>query len=380
MKKLLYLIISSVLVLSSCNNSSNTSDDAINKLLEKNNDKTEIGAPISETPVNSVPKTDSILAYINTSRGLIICDLFYDMTPLTVANFMGLSEGTIPNNFRKGKPFYDGIKFHRVIKDFMIQGGDPNSTNKDPNDDGMGGPGYQFKDEVNNGLTFDRPGLLAMANSGPGTNGSQFFITHVPTPHLDNMHTIFGQVISGQEVVNAIQQGDVIKSIKIKRNGEKAKNFNAAQICSSEIAVANASSTPVPPMPTGNNSDLAEFDKWVAKNYPKAKKVEDMYILVTKKGSGDKPKAGQKVTAHYTGTLDNGKKFDSSVDRGQPFEFNILQNQVIRGWDVGFSNLNKGSKATLIIPYTYGYGEGGMPPTIPAKATLIFDVELIDFK
>ncbi len=165
-----------------------------------------------------------LYAEIETSKGKILLMLEFEKTPLTVANFVGLAEGKIKNNAKAdGVPFYDGLKFHRVIADFMIQGGDPQGT-------GAGGPGYSFKDEFVQGLSFTGPGILAMANAGPATNGSQFFITHKETSWLNNRHTIFGHVVKGQEVVNAIQGNDTIIHIKIIRKGKAAKKFNAAKV------------------------------------------------------------------------------------------------------------------------------------------------------
>lgn len=171
------------------------------------------------------PKLEKgLYAEMTTSKGVILLWLEFEKTPLTVANFVGLAEGKIKNNAKaEGVPYYDGLKFHRVIPNFMIQGGDPAGN-------GTGGPGYKFKDECLPEFTFSGPGILAMANAGPGTNGSQFFITHVATSWLNTRHTIFGHVIQGQDVVNAIQGGDEIKSIKIIRKGKAAKKFKADKV------------------------------------------------------------------------------------------------------------------------------------------------------
>ncbi len=167
-----------------------------------------------------------VFAKIKTSKGSILIELNYKLTPGTVGNFVSLAEGTQENDYKKiGEPYYDGLKFHRVIKDFMIQGGDPTGS-------GAGGPGYSFKDEFDTSLKHNRAGTLSMANAGPGTNGSQFFITHKDTPWLDGKHTVFGYVVEGQGTVDLIEKGDVIKSIEIIRNGKEAKAFNAAKVFS----------------------------------------------------------------------------------------------------------------------------------------------------
>jgi peptidylprolyl isomerase len=189
-----------------------------------NNDQaaTEVISPAPEKV--EAKKEEGIFAEINTTKGTILVQFEYVKTPLTVANFVGLAEGSIENTFKaKGTPFFDGIIFHRVIPNFMIQGGDPTGS-------GMGDPGYKFRDEFDATLRHDRAGVLSMANSGPGTNGSQFFITHNETPWLDGKHTVFGYVVEGQNVVNAIQQGDAIETIKIIRVGKEAKAFDAAKI------------------------------------------------------------------------------------------------------------------------------------------------------
>ncbi|MEN6456311.1 MAG: peptidylprolyl isomerase [Prolixibacteraceae bacterium] len=165
---------------------------------------------------------DGLYAKMVTSKGDILIRLEYEKVPLTVTNFVGLAEGTKDSNRGRGVRFYDGLTFHRVIPDFMIQGGDPDGS-------GAGGPGYQFPDEIDPTLRHDVPGVLSMANAGPGTNGSQFFITHTKTPWLDGKHTVFGHVIQGQDVVNAIRQGDTIRKINVIRVGARVAAFKADQ-------------------------------------------------------------------------------------------------------------------------------------------------------
>lgn len=167
------------------------------------------GQPVSSAEEKKMK--DGIYAKITTNKGEILLKLFYDKTPLTVINFIGLAQGSLHlggSTKPTGTPFYNGLTFHRVIPDFMIQGGCPLGT-------GTGGPGYTFPDEFNASLRHDSPGIFSMANAGPGTNGSQFFITHVATPWLDGKHTVFGEVTKGQDVVDKIAQGTKIESIKI---------------------------------------------------------------------------------------------------------------------------------------------------------------------
>ncbi len=311
---------------------------------------------------------NGLYAHFVTTKGDIIVRLEFEKTPLTVANFVGLAEGTRESNRGKGTPFYDGLTFHRVIPNFMIQGGDPAGN-------GTGGPGYRFPDEFDASLKHDVPGILSMANAGPGTNGSQFFITHVPTPWLDGKHSVFGRVVDGQTVVDAIRQGDVLKTLRIIRVGEKAKAFKADQAAFDALLAAAGQKGK-----KNKEEQIARDQALIKKKYPKAITSSSglMYVVV-KEGEGKtKPAPGAVVTVHYTGTLLNGTKFDSSVDRGKPLQFPVGTGRVIKGWDEALLSMKKGEKRVLIIPPDLAYGERGTGP-IPPNSILIFEVELLDF-
>ena len=308
---------------------------------------------------------NGIYAKFNTTKGAILVKLTHDKTPGTVGNFVGLAEGNLENEAKpQGKPYYDGLKFHRVIPDFMIQGGCPQGT-------GTGGPGYNFDDEFHPELRHDKPGVLSMANAGPGTNGSQFFITHVETPWLDNKHTVFGHVVEGQDIVDGIAQGDVIESLEIVREGDEAKNWNAIE------AFRVFEGSREKRMAEEKARAEAEMEK-LAAGFDKTE--SGLRYKVIQKGDGAKAEKGKKVSVHYKGTLDNGQVFDSSYQRKQPIEFQLGVGQVIPGWDEGVSLLQVGDKARFVIPSHLGYGSRGAGGVIPPDATLIFDVELMDVK
>lgn len=313
---------------------------------------------------------DGLYAKFDTSKGEILCMLEFEKTPLTVANFVGLAEGT--KQLGGGAPlkdgFYNGLTFHRVIPDFMIQGGCPLGT-------GTGGPGYTFPDEIDPSLTHSGPGILSMANAGPGTNGSQFFITHVATPWLDGKHTVFGHVVSGQDVVNKIAQGDIINSLEIIRVGAAAEAFTADQ-ATFDALLADFDNK----QREKEKAAQEEQDKLIKQEWPDAIATPTgLKYVVVAEGEGDTPAKGSVVTVHYTGKLLNGKKFDSSYDRGQPIEFPVGRGHVIKGWDEALLSMKKGEKRVLIIPPELGYGPSGRGP-IPPNAIMIFDVELVNFK
>lgn len=309
---------------------------------------------------------DGLYAVIDTQKGDIVIKLEYKKVPMTVANFVGLVEGEL-NIDDPGENFYEGLNFHRVIDNFMIQGGCPKG-------DGTGGPGYSFPDEFDPSLRHDGPGVLSMANAGPGTNGSQFFITHVKTPWLNDKHSVFGRVVEGQDVVNSIRQGDKINTIRIERIGEDAQKFVVTKQIFSDL-VENAAKQAM----ERRKAEIEKVEKEIANRWPNTVKTNSgLQYVVLKKGDGKKcPKYGQTVTVHYTGTLLDGRMFDSSVHRGQPASFKI--GQVIEGWNEALQTMSKGEKRTLIIPPELGYGVHGYPGIIPPDSYLIFDVELLDF-
>ena len=307
---------------------------------------------------------EGIFAVFSTDKGSIKIQLTYDKTPATVGNFIGLAEGTIENKMKpKGTPYYDGLKFHRVIPDFMVQGGCPQGT-------GVGGPGYNFDDEFHPELKHDRAGILSMANAGPGTNGSQFFITHIETPWLDGKHTVFGQLIEGQDVVNAIAQNDVIQKITIERMGESAEKFDAIAAFNTFVNEKEAR------IKAAKEKEANELEAAVA---GMEKTASGLYYKINKLGEGQNPSAGSNVAVHYRGMLMDGTVFDSSYQRNEPINFTLGQGQVIPGWDEGIALLNKGASAKLVIPSDLAYGSSGAGGVIPGDATLIFEVELVEF-
>ncbi|MFT4674093.1 MAG: peptidyl-prolyl cis-trans isomerase A (cyclophilin A) [Patiriisocius sp.] len=307
---------------------------------------------------------DGIYVKITTEKGTILGQLTYKRTPGTVANFVALAEGNLENKAKpQGIPYYDGLTFHRVISDFMVQGGDPEGS-------GSGGPGYQFDDEFHPELKHDKPGVFSMANSGPATNGSQFFITHIPTDWLDNKHSVFGYVVEGQDVVNTVAQGDTM-NMEIIRVGAEAEAFNAVEVFRNFTgSKAEREAAAKQDQEAGMKDLVAGFDKTDS----------GLHYKIIQKGDGVKPTSGQTVAVHYKGMLPEGTTFDSSYDRGTPIEFPIGMGHVIAGWDEGIMLLNKGDKARFVIPSDLGYGAQGAGGVIPPNATLVFDVELMDIK
>jgi peptidyl-prolyl cis-trans isomerase A (cyclophilin A) len=309
---------------------------------------------------------DGLYAEIKTERGTIVCSLEFQKVPMTVSNFVGLAEGTLKANGAAGRKFYDGLTFHRVDAGFVIQGGDPNG-------DGSGGPGYAFPNETRPELLHDAPGVLAMANSGPDTNGSQFYITMKPAPWLNGGYNVFGHVVQGMDVVKAVKQGDHMISVKIIRIGAVAGAFTVTQK-GFDTLVANAKTSVIERKKMERKDALTQIQtKW-----PKLTTTKSgLMFEVLKQGTGASPVASSKVVVNYTGTLLDGKVFDSTTSRGQPATFEA--NRVIPGWTEALLMMKRGEKVRLVIPPELGYGAQGYPGVIPPSSFLVFEVELVDF-
>jgi cyclophilin family peptidyl-prolyl cis-trans isomerase len=344
--------------------------------------------PVSKKPaatktVAAKNPAEGIFATISTTKGDIVLSLEYVKAPLTVANFISLAEGKNPNvkvERLKGKPFYDGLKFHRVINDFMIQGGDPDGN-------GTGGPGYSFKDEFVPELKFEKGGVLAMANSGPATNGSQFFITHKDTPWLNGKHTIFGHVVSGMDNVNKIVQDDIMTKITITRKGAAAKKFDAVKVIADESKKEEAKKAESQKVITAKAAYFASAKAEATTT------ASGLKYKITQKGSGVKPAEGTTFFFHYAGYFEDGNLFDSSMaevakaygkydanrdaQKGyQAFPFVAgKKDGMIPGFLEALDMMTDGDKAIFFLPANLAYGEKGAGGVIPPNATLIFEIE-----
>jgi peptidylprolyl isomerase len=308
---------------------------------------------------------DGLYAEIKTERGTIVCVLEYQKAPVTVSSFVGLAEGTLKANGAGGRKYFDGLTFHRV-EDWVIQGGDPKG-------DGTGGPGYQFPNETRPDLKHDAAGVLAMANAGPDTNGSQFYITMKPVPQLDGGYSVFGRVVQGMDVVTAVKVGDHMISVRILRVGAAAGSFRVTQ-AGFDALVEKAKAAKAERKKMERSDALSQ----IAKKWPKLTTTKSgLMFEVLKKGSGGSPSPTSQVSVNYTGTLLDGKVFDSTTARGKPATFQV--NRVIPGWTEALVAMTRGEKRLLVIPPELGYGAQGYPGVIPPNSFLVFEVELIDF-
>ena len=327
-----------------------------------------------------------LYADIITSKGSIVIKLANEKAPITVANFVSLSEGenlNVADEF-KSKKYYDGLKFHRVIPNFMIQGGDPLGI-------GSGGPGYTFDDEFSD-LTHKGPGILSMANSGPATNGSQFFITHKATPWLDGKHTVFGEVIEGQNIVDSIVTNDLIEEINIIRKGKEAKKFDSAAVFNSYFKQKNIIAQ------EKNTKEGHIKDRNVTKHFAIKKEsistASGLQYTITEKGNGDAVISTNVVKVNYAVYFDDGKLLETSIEataldnnkldkqrqvagKYEPIEARVGETDaMIEGFKEGLRLLKEGDKATLFLPYSLAYGANG-GQGVPPNSDLIFEVEIV---
>ncbi len=316
----------------------------------------------STDPTAAMP--DGLYAAIETVRGTILLELYADKAPLAVANFVGLTEGSFSAS---GKPYYDGIVFHRVEPGFVIQGGDPKGN-------GTGGPGYKFPNEIVPGLSFNAAGVLGMANAGPDTNGSQFYITLAPAAFLDGNYTVFGRVASGMQAVQAIRKGDAMTQVRIIRKGAKAKAFKADKTQFDADIKAYAAKA-------GERAKAAlepQFTAIKARVPGLTTGNDGLLYKVVKTGNGIRPSVGAQVRILYTLTLSDGKKLDSTADRNNdPFSFKLKSGQVIPGFDAAVAAMSYGERRIVVIPPELGYGAAGAGGVVPPNAVLVFDIELL---
>lgn len=342
---------------------------------------------------------DGMYAEFNTSMGPVVAELYFEETPMTVASFVSLAEGTskMADSTYKDKKYYDGLIFHRVIDGFVIQGGDPTGT-------GSGGPGYKYPDEFVDSLNHDTKGILSMANAGPGTNGSQFFITLGPVAQLDGRHTVFGKVVKGQDVVDSIGKTEtgprdrpvkdiVMKEVNIIRKGSAAKNFDAPRVFENELADIEAEKEAQEKlMQEERNKIVQEFESIKSE----ADSLESgLKIYYETEGDGKKPENGQKVQVNYEGYFADGTIFDTNKEEIAK-EMNIYNEQraaqggygpmtttygpdapMIPGFKEALQQMNIGDEAVVFIPSHLGYGERGAGGVIPPNTDLIFKIKLV---
>lgn len=314
---------------------------------------------------------DGLYGEIKVQDKIIFFTLYYQKTPLTITSFVGLAKGLFEDHIDRKGNYFEGITFHRVVDNFVIQGGDPTGS-------GSGGPGYSFEDEFDSSLTHDSIGIFSMANSGPNTNGSQFFITLSPTPHLDNVHSVFGKVLVGEDVLTQVVKDDVIQSITIFPKGKSAKTFvktidwDGFQQLKTDIENKKRDSL---------LAKQQQIIDEITSDSTLTKTPEGVYYKLENKGTGPKVKNGDTIKVHYELTLyGQSKVIDSSFGRDEPLEVTLGAKQVIPGWEIALQNLRVGDRAKVVIPPNLAYGEAGAGSVIPGGSFLSFIMEIISIQ
>ena len=322
-----------------------------------------------------------VFAWIKTDKGEILAQLEFEKAPLTVMNFVGLAEGRFNTpSSPKGTPYFNGLSFHRVEPNFVIQGGDPEGN-------GTGGPGYEFPNEIDPSLNHDTEGILSMANAGPDTNGSQFFITLAQASFLNGSYSVFGRVVEGMEVVKKIKKGDKIQTIQIIRKGERAETFQPTweQFQQLSAKILKDRSTLAVQQSQKMQEALEAFvqKQWQNIRFERSSQDGLMYYIAQEGNgqTGEQTGNVERYQLHYTlwapgpdGTIN---KVDSSFDRGTPIE--IAPNQVIKAWGITMPQMQLNERRIILVMSELGYGKRGNPPRIQPNSPLLFEMEMVGF-
>lgn len=310
--------------------------------------------------------SEGLYARINTNRGAVLVELAYKRAPLTVTNFVGLAEGRLNSSRGAGVPFYDGLTFHRVVPGFVIQGGDPAGN-------GTGGPGYRFPDEFDPTLRHDRRGTLSMANSGPDSNGSQFFITLDATPWLDDRHSVFGYVVRGQDVVESIRQGDRIESVEILRRGSDALAFQAGQNAFDRLVEEHRLRKA-----ESQAEDRRRAAGVIEERWPNARSTDSgIHYVIREAGRGPVIQPGNSITLHYDAfLLDSTEPFESTrqID---PVIVIAGEGRLLPGWEETLLTMRPEERRTIILPPELAFGATGAGQKVPPNAFVVFDIEIL---
>lgn len=339
---------------------------------------------------------DGVYAEFKTNKGVFVAKLYNEATPITVASFVDLAEGNndMVDSIYKGKKYFNGLIFHRVIKDFMIQGGDPLGN-------GSGNPGFKFPDEIVDTLKHSKKGILSMANSGPDTNGSQFFITLKETPWLDGKHTVFGEIVIGQNIIDTLGLVETTKPGDVPVDSIIIDEVNILRVGNVNLASFNSKIESIEKEKQEMEARIKKVATETAAGFVTLReKAEELpsglKILFTEKGDGVKPTEGSKILMNYSGYLENGTLFDSNrpevAKKYEVFDHRRSDGggytpvpsdyskdaRLIPGFREGLLMLSVGDKVTLFIPAHLGYGERGYPPLIPSNADLVFELELVE--
>ncbi len=318
---------------------------------------------------------EGIYADFKTSKGTFRAVLFYDLTPVTCANFIGLAEGTVSNaTYPAGQPFYTNSPWHRVVKGHVIQGGAPAKDSSPQNED-EDVTGYTIPDEITD-LSHRKAGMLGMAHSGPNTATCQYYVTLGDRSYLDRIHTVFGEVISGMDVVNRIEQGDTTYSITIIRVGEKAGKFIVNQRTFDKLMHRQWKT--VTRLEAARVKAEEKFVR-VTYDYPFTTTASGLRYAVIEEGSGEGLQQGATGTFSYTGRTAEQISF-SSTSEGKPaqqdaavkFAFTVGSDLLIKGLNEGLAGMKKGETRLLVIPASLAYGtQGYYAPNVPGKRRFV---------